>query len=235
VRALESYLAAQSSARAKRERETPRPKEPGLFVTVSRQAGAGGIAVAEELARILTERKLGATGPAWTVFDRALLETMATEHALPKNLLEELEEEGVAPIDSLAMDLFGIRPSVHDLVSMTSRTILHLAHLGNAILVGRGACLVARSLERGLHVRLVGSFWHRLQHVRMAHDLTAQEAEKLLEREDESHRRYLKRYFQKDIDDPLLYDLVINTDDLGHRRAALVIAEALRIKTSPPS
>jgi cytidylate kinase len=41
---------------------------------------------------------------------------------------------------------------------------------------------------------------------------------------EEDHAR--RRYFDADIDDPLLYDLVINTGRLGFTRAAELIAQA---------
>ena len=41
-----------------------------------------------------------------------------------------------------------------------------------------------------------------------------------------ARRRYLRRYFDADIDDPLLYDLVINTGRLGFARTAELIAQA---------
>ena len=52
------------------------------------------------------------------------------------------------------------------------------------------------------------------------------DAAKRVREEDHARRRYLRRYFDADIDDPLLYDLVINTGRLGFTRAAELIAQA---------
>ncbi|MHC4470642.1 MAG: hypothetical protein ACYTDY_15195 [Planctomycetota bacterium] len=43
------------------------------------------------------------------------------------------------------------------LLGKSNRTILHLATMGNAIIVGRGANIVTRRLEGGIRVRLVGT------------------------------------------------------------------------------
>lgn len=230
--AMLSYVSAHVREHEKGRFPSPDAERsaPPLFVTISRQSGAGGPPVVEELARILTEAEVGSARTPWTVFDRDLIRNMVDEEHLPEAFMRDLEERGVTSLESLAEDLFGVRPSVHDHISKTSRTILHLAHLGNSIIIGRGGSVVARAVRGGLHVRLVGSFWRRLEQLQEYRDLGPRDAEKLLEKEDESRRRYLKRYFRKDIDDPLLYDLVINTDYLGPRRTAAAIAEVLRVK-----
>ena len=43
---------------------------------------------------------------------------------------------------------------------------------------------------------------------------------------------HTKENIQKDIDDPLLYDLVLNTDEIGHRGAAEVLGKALLVKSA---
>lgn len=42
----------------------------------------------------------------------------------------------------------------------------------------------------------------------------------LVEREDLGRRRYLQKYFDQDIDNPLLYHMVINTDLVPYEDAA---------------
>ena len=37
----------------------------------------------------------------------------------------------------------------------------------------------------------------------------------------------MKKYFKADVDDPLLYDLTINTDRISHDQAARLIADAV--------
>jgi len=227
----QAYLAAQARAR---DGSAPgsRGPAPGLFVTISRQAGAGGPPVAEALARLLTEREVGQSNMPWTVFDQEILHKIVEKNDFPPSLVKDLETQGVTPLEGILTDLFGVWPSAYDLLSKTSQMILQLAHLGNAIVIGRAGNVVTRHLDGSLHVRLVGSFWRRLRRIRERDDLEPYEAEKRLEKIDEGRRNYLKRYFEKDIDDPTLYDTVLNTDQLGYEGAAEVIAEALRAKTS---
>ena len=52
-------------------------------------------------------------------------------------------------------------------------------------------------------------------------------AREIVRKGDLARNRYLKDHFHADIDDPLLYDLVINTARLSAAAVARVIAEAV--------
>jgi cytidylate kinase len=108
----------------------------------------------------------------------------------------------------------------------TTRTILHLATMGHAIIVGRGAGVIGRRLDGGLHVRLIGSPARRLERMKEFYKLSEPEARAAMERLDNGRRSYVRKYFKADVRDPLLYDLVINTDHVSYERAATIIAEA---------
>ena len=49
----------------------------------------------------------------------------------------------------------------------------------------------------------------------------------MIQNEDRVRARYLKKYFDTDLNDPLLYHLTINTDLVSHDEAAGLIAEAV--------
>jgi len=55
-------------------------------------------------------------------------------------------------------------------------------------------------------------------------------------KKDEGRRRYLKDNFDKDIDDPLLYHVIINTDLVQHDEAARLIGDEVirRFKLNSP-
>jgi cytidylate kinase len=63
-------------------------------------------------------------------------------------------------------------------------------------------------------------------------ELTEKEALKYIKKEDENRKKYLKSYFHADIEDPLLYHMIVNTDLLTHKGAAYLIAEAVVQKFS---
>jgi cytidylate kinase len=115
-------------------------------------------------------------------------------------------------------------------VARTNRTILHLAALGNVVLVGRGANVVTKEMPGGLRLRLVGSGNRRLKAIEDYYDLREDGARGFMDGEDERRAAYVLRTFNRDVEDPLLYDLVVNTDGLDPATTARLLLEVLKVK-----
>jgi cytidylate kinase len=193
-------------------------------VTISRQSGSGAHTFAEELAAYLQSHQPSGS-PAWTMFDRGLVEAVLQDQHLPARLAQFMPEDRVRWRNDIIEELFKLHPPTETLVRRTSQTILHLADLGHVIIVGRGGNIITASLPGMLHLRLIGSVEARVARIQEAGVLTKKETLKLIELEDAGRRRYLKQYFGKEIDDPLLYDMIINTDRIPPREAAWAIGE----------
>jgi cytidylate kinase len=211
-----------SKAPIRATREAPRPPA----VTISRETGAGGLSVAERLA----ERLRGGQGAGecpWTVFDKNLVVKVLEDHQLPKRLAQFMPEDRVSYIADALEELLGLHPSSWKLIHQTAETILHLAELGNVILVGRGANMITRDLSHVLHVRLIGSMERRQERVEVRHKIQAAAARRFIAREDAARKRYVRKHFDQDIESPLLYHLVINTDWVTIDEAVSLIAGVL--------
>jgi hypothetical protein len=195
-------------------------------VTLSRQTGSGALAVAEELANYLQVHSPKGPCP-WTVFDRNLVAKVLEEHDLPERMAKFLPEDRISELQDIMHELFGLRPASWTVLRQTAETILHLVELGRVIIIGRGSGIITRKLEYVFHVRLVGSVERRLEHVQDYYKLGRKEAQELVRREDRGRRRYLKNYFKVEIDDPLLYHLIINTDLVPFKVAARVIGDTM--------
>jgi len=193
-------------------------------VTLSRQAGAGAHTIAQRLVELLGAREAEASCP-WTVFDQNLIEKVLQDHHLPSRLARFMPEDRISEISDTMDELFGLHPPSWILVRKTADTILRLAELGHVILIGRGANVITSKLDYVLHVRLIGSVEKRVERLQQLHRLDHKAALELLEREDNGRRRYLKKYFNKDIEDPLLYHFIINTDLVSCDEAARIIAD----------
>lgn len=202
------------------------PHQPHLAVTLSRQTGVGGHAVAEHLASWLDARVPG-EGRQWTVFDRNLVERVLEDHHLPAKLAQFMTEARRSAIEDMVEELLGLHPSSWTMAQQTTETILKLAELGHVIFVGRGANRVTARLPHVFHVRLIGSEERRVDHVSQQMDLSKKAARAFVEREDQSKRRYLRKLFRADIDDPLAYHLTLNMDSLEPKAAAGVIGHAV--------
>jgi len=195
-------------------------------VTISRQAGCGGIMVAEKLA-IFLQQHSSAQSPTWTVFDRDLMNKVLADHNLPAHLEKFLPEDRVSAIEDTLADIFGVRPTSQTLVQQTAETILKFAELGSVILVGRAGNIVTAKLPRVLHVRLVAPLDDRIERICRDDRKSPVEARKFCVEEESARARYVKTYYNADINDPLLYHLVINTSRVGCENTARLIGEAV--------
>lgn len=213
------------------QKDRPRLAGPAHtpFVTLSRQAGAG----AETVARLLAE-KLNAGAPAdaapWTVFDKNLLAKVLEDQSLPQELAEHIREDKDTTVQALVGELLGLHPSMWTLFHHTSDTILKLARIGRCIIVGRGGNIITAKLKGGIHVRLIGPESVRLAHLKSHFQLDDKAAAQYLHEHDEGRRRYVKTNFDRDIDDPLLYDAVLNTGLLGFQATADTLAAMLQAR-----
>lgn len=198
-------------------------------VTISRQAGCGALAVAQKLAEYLQSRSPKDACP-WTVFDRNLMDKVLEDHNLPTRLARLLPENTVSKIDDILAELFDVRPSVETIVRQTTETVLRLAGLGSVILIGRGGTVITAKLPHVLHVRLVAPLEKRVEYAHKEYNkfnLTADQARKFCLNEDRGRERYLKKYFNADINDPLLYHMIINTGLVNYDDAAKLIGDAV--------
>jgi len=202
-------------------------------ITISRQSGTGAHLVAEQITRILQNCAPQGTA-SWMLFDRNLLERVLTDHQLPARLAKYMPEDRISGIEDTLDELFGLHPPTWKLVEKTSDTILRLAELGNVILLGRGANIVTSKLGYMFHVRLVGAREERIEFVQKDRNVDHKTATEIVDHEDEGRRRYVKRYFHRDVNDPALYHLVINTTELGHVMAARLVADTILTDTSTP-
>ena len=151
-------------------------------VTISRQAGAGAHVVAEHLAERL--QAASDSSVPWKVFDRNLVEEVIEDHDLPERMARFMPEDRISGISDMLDELFDLRPSSSALVRKTADTVLHLAELGNAVIIGRAGNLITRHIGGAFHVRLVGSLENRIAHIEEYLDLDPSAASEYVRTQD---------------------------------------------------
>ena len=194
-------------------------------VTISRQTGCGALVVAEKLAQYLQQHSKN--NAPWTVLDRNLIDKVLEDHNLPGYLAKFLPEDRASQIEDFLSELFSVHPPSRIIVKQTAETILKLAAVGHVILIGRGSSVVTAQLPDVFHVRLVSPLERRIEHAHEHYGMTKAEARKFCVSEDLGRARYLKKHFDTDINDPLLYHMIINTGQLGFDASARLTGEAV--------
>jgi cytidylate kinase len=195
-------------------------------VTISRQAGCGGLIVAQKLAQQL-QHHAPSGEPPWTVFDRDLMLQVLADHQLPAHLAQFLPEGRMSMIEDTLADIFGVRPTAETLIQQTAETILKFAELGNTIVIGRAGNIVTAKLPHVLHIRLVAPLEDRIERIARDDHKSLAEARKFCLEEELNRARYVKTYFNADINDPMQYHMVINTSRVGYENAAKLTADAV--------
>jgi cytidylate kinase len=201
-----SYIESHVS---RAEAESKEPARPAI--TISRQTGAGAITLGDSLAAHLNVRA-GGVETKWTVFDKNLVEKVLEDHDLPARIEKYMPEDKPGAVADAIADILGMHPPDWKLIEHTQATIYRLAKMGYCILVGRGANVVTQNLPSVLHLRLTGSLEKRIARCMDFSMVGEDEARDFIKKTDRARRRYLMAYYDREIDDPSNYDMVINVD-----------------------
>jgi cytidylate kinase len=181
------------------------------FVTISREAGAGGHTVAEHILRALNESAYTDLARGWKIFDRELCEEVVNDPELNVPLESLVTEEYHTQLEEFANDLLGQRTPQFSVYRRIIRLVRLLASLGKVILVGRGGGFATANLPAGVHIRLIAPPAVRVERMARYLKVSPAQARPLIEKQDRDRARYISDFFGKDIADPLAYDAVFNT------------------------
>ena len=203
-------------------------------ITLSRSEGSGGLTVSSELAKYLQEKTT--SHEEWTVFDQMLVAKVLEVFNL-NGVSQFMKEDHKGTVTDAFEEFIGLHPSAWSLVERTNATILRLAQIGNCILVGRGGNIVTKDIPNVFHVRLVGSFEKRVEQAIRVFGYDQKTAANYIKKKDQGRKRYIKDHFDADIEDPLLYHIVINTDYVTYEEAAHMIGREVikRYKLDAPA
>ncbi len=199
------------------------PPPVGPFITISRQSGTGGSAIAQALMERITEPE---AAPPWALYHGNLIEETLRSHHLPPQLARFLPEDRIHRLDGAVGELVGLHPDLWDLVDKTNEFIRHVAREGRVILLGRGANFATAGLPHGLHVRLVASESFRAACTARWLGVSPAAAHTHNSLRDAARRRYVRSTFGTDVDDPLAYDLVLNVESLPREAILRLILDA---------
>jgi cytidylate kinase len=182
-----------------------------VAITISRQMGSLGSQIADETAKRLRYKLV------W----REAINQAALRAGVPEMALATIDE----------LDLLGIRPNKNDqeAYQISVRQVLHeLANEGDVVIVGRAGQIILKGIPDVLHIRVVAPKEIRVVRIEYEKTLSHEIALALVEKSDLSRGRYLKRFYQADIDNPNHYDLVINTERIRIPEAAELICTAIK-------
>jgi cytidylate kinase len=173
--------------------------------------GSGGIPIAQKAAE-----KLG-----YTLVDGDAIMEVADQYGLTRESLELADEK--PPHFSEKLDI------KHEIaLHLIELIILEYALKGNVILYGRGGQDLLKGINSVLRVRIIAPFEERVERWAEREWLDPDRARMLVRKSDQQRAGFIKYYFDRDWDDPLGYDLVINTERLSEESAVRLICDAIK-------
>ena len=200
-----------------------RPPDLRPVLTLSRQHGSRG----RELAKVLShELKLGA-------FDRQVIEFISRDGGVKSSVVKALDEQERSNLEvwvegMLSQRIFDSDDYIHGLGEVIRSASMH----GGILIVGRGANFFL-SESQAYRVRIVASESVRIHNLVQAGGMSELKAREDLHRIDDERSRFVKNYFKKDIDDPTVYDLVLNIGMHTLEEAVKVILSGVRARGWP--
>jgi cytidylate kinase len=178
-------------------------------ITISRQKGSGGRTIAEIIARRLD----------WQLVRREMVSQAAKKAGVDDTKIESAFEH---------------RPTLQDRITLQQRFSKYLgvlsdviheyANQGNVVLLGRGAHIILADDPRLFRVHLVADLEARIERIaaqcRLRGKKGLEEARRMVIDSDYARAAYHTYVYDAEWNDPLNFELVLNTTELTMEQAA---------------
>lgn len=214
------YISQHSSA------DLSKDFKPGPCITLSRETGCEADKISDAIIQLL-ESSGKFPNRHWAVFDKNLIQRVLDDHHLPQKLGEYLSEDKVSALSSAMNEMLGLHPPLWKLVKQSAETILQIAHIGNCVIIGRGANIITAKLKNAFHVRLIAPYEERVENIMKRFNFTHKDAIRFIKKEETARKKYVEEYFHSDAEDATQYHLTVNVHLCGIEGSAQIIAAAL--------
>jgi cytidylate kinase len=206
-------------------------------VTIRGQLGSGAPEIGKILANRLNyeyvDRKIIESVSSRTNYSkREILMKERPAGTLPGRIIESLNQTYPTALAREGAYVPGWEFPLTDWKYLESLKLIieEIADRGSVVIRGRGSQFILKTHPNTLHVLTVAPLKLRITRVMNALNIEEKAAIKKIMDFDSSRREFIKRYFKSDIEDPVNYDQVINTQYFHNEDAASLIAFMLSLK-----
>ncbi len=207
------------------------PSQAMRAITISRMYGSGGGEVAARLARRLQ----------WQLIDHEIVAQVAHQLGITEEEARVYDEhvEGfiARALNALQIAMPVLPPTptspaqYEQVYTEAVRQVVETsANTGHVVIVGRTGQVFLANRRDVLHLRIIAPIRQRISYVARREGLDEAEAQSRIQFKDRDRARYIQTQHGRDINDPILYDLVINTGVLDLDSAADLALLALERK-----
>ncbi len=202
-------------------------------ITISRQFGSHGDTVAQLLCDRLGYRyfdknlMLGLAAATGLAPEKVV--DLSDEKHRARSLIERLFSNYAAPMADPSAWAAGAEASAQEQAqaAQVGQLIRAAYAQGNVVVLGRGGQVVLRDLPAVLHVRIMAPLELRIRRHGERAGLSPAAAREAVLARDRASADFIRNYYDADVSDPTLYDLVISTGSISPAAAADLIISAL--------
>ena len=187
-----------------------------MIITIGRQHGSNGHAVAETLAKRLNI----------PCYSKEIVDRTARDSNFSHEVIRSYDEKRISPFMAPSTHFFGMDEGFRlnmQIASAQFEAIRSLADEGDAVFVGRCADYVLRSREDLVRIFLMADMPYRIKTVMERKSLSRDQAKKLIREVDKDRSSYYRYYTDQTWGDSGCYDLCLNVGRVGIEGAAETI------------
>ena len=192
-----------------------------MIITIGRQHGSNGHAVAETLAKRLHI----------PCYSKEIVDRAARDTNFSHEVIRSYDEKRISPFMAPSTHFFGMDEGFRlnmQIASAQFDAIRNLANEGDAVFVGRCADYVLRGREDVVRVFLMADMPYRIKTVMGRKDITKDQARKLIKEVDKDRASYYRYYTDQSWGESGCYDLCLNVGRVGIEGAAEVIEACIK-------
>lgn len=192
--------------------------EKQLIISIGREFGSGGHAIAEELSRRFD----------LPLYDSNLLEHIAREKNVGKNAYGKYDEQPRNRIFYRTVRGYSNSPQ-ENVANLQFEMLRKMADQGKSFVVtGRCSETVLKEYPALISIFVLGDIPCKQKRVMDKYGLSAEEARLMMKREDRKRKSYHNYYCKGDWGDSRTYDLTINSSRLGIEGTAEMLETYIR-------
>ncbi len=180
------------------------------IITISRQTGSLG----DEIAKATAER-LG-----YEYIEKSQISKALSSLGFSLSDIDKYDEKKPTVWQSLTMQK-------ESFAHLIRAAVYKLAARKNVVIVGRGGQVILKDVPGVLHVRIVAPYATRVSRLMEQEAYEEKIAERIIRQTDHDSSGYLSTYFDMNVDNSQLYDLVINTRAMTLNESVELITRAV--------
>lgn len=200
------------------------------FVTISRESGAGGRRLAAAIHEATEARRYQDLYHGWKVVDEVLCDEVMADPDMHVSLEELVREEYHTSLTDFLKDIFGKETPQFTVYQRLFQVVRTFAAIGKVIVVGRAGVRATQHIPGGVHLRLTAPLDMRQHRMMELAGIDEAEALHLMQRQDRERSKMFRDFFNRDIEDPSLYDAVWDTSQQPFEAMAEQVIKMLEQK-----